>query len=198
MRGVLGWIAGLTLFAVVIAANRADLPMTLRTLGQTPTAIAVSILVHVPQLLLTALAWRSLLPGADRPSVAAMARLRWIRESLTALLPAGGIIGQTVAARRLARAGVAADLAGATAVVDMTVEAATQAAVTLAGLVLLIAGPGGGRADWLAFVGVLLAALAVSVMVVMQRRLPVRLARAVAGRLTAVQAAPAVAWLADL
>jgi hypothetical protein len=116
-------------FAGVLFINRHDLSRMGGILRQVPVGLAISILVHMPQLVLTALAWRALLPPASRPAVATMVGLRWIRESLNSLVPAGAILNQVVAAQRLSRTGTAAGLAGATAAVDMTIEGGTQALV---------------------------------------------------------------------
>ena len=65
--------------------------------------------------------------------------LRWYRESANALLPAGAIVGQAAAARLLAHQGhVPGNLAGATATVDLTLEAVSQFFFTLAGVLLLV------------------------------------------------------------
>ena len=74
-----------------------------------------------------------------------MALLRWYRESANALLPAGALVGQAAAARLLARRGIPGEMAGATATVDLTLEAVSQLFFTLAGVALLLgAGEGEG------------------------------------------------------
>ena len=103
-------------------------------LADLPAAAGVSAAVHLPQILLTAAAWRALLPPAERPAFGTMALLRWFRESANALLPAGALVGQAAAARLLARRGVPGDMAGATATVDLTLEAVSQLFFTLAGV----------------------------------------------------------------
>ena len=72
-------------------------------LAELPACIAISAAVHLPQILLTAMAWRTLLPAGSGISAAAMARLRWFREAASALLPAGALVGQAAAARLLTR-----------------------------------------------------------------------------------------------
>ena len=113
-----------------------------------------------------------------------MSALRWYRESAAALLPAGGMVGQAAAARLLMRRGVPGDVAGATATVDMTLEAVSQLFFTLAGIALLIAGRGdeGGLAAFaLAGLGIALAGAAA--MVAVQRRLPLVLIERLLARL---------------
>ncbi|WP_158292011.1 lysylphosphatidylglycerol synthase domain-containing protein [Paracraurococcus ruber] len=167
-------LGGLVL-AAAIALNLGDLDGLRRMVAEAPFAIAISIAVHIPQIFLTAMAWRALLPPQHRPPVLAMARLRWYRESANALLPAGALVGQAAAARLLARRGVPGEMAGATATVDLTLEAVSQLFFTLAGVALLL-GVGGGQG----MVGFALAGLAIALggagaMVLLQRRLPLTL-----------------------
>jgi putative membrane protein len=194
---ILNMLLGLFLFAAVLVLNRHDLSGAAGVLRQAPAGLAVSVLVHIPQLVLTALAWRCLLPRAGRPRLGTMVQLRWMRESLNSLVLGGAFIGQTVAALRLARNGVAADLAGATATVDMTVEAGTQALITLVGLALLLAGSGSPVSGSIAALDIALALAAVAAMVVLQRNLPVGLLQRACARLAPRWAASKPGWLAD-
>jgi uncharacterized membrane protein YbhN (UPF0104 family) len=109
----------------------------------------------------------------------------------------GAFIGQTVAALRLARGGVPADLAGGTATVDMTVEAGTQALITLIGLVLLLAGGGSPVPGSIAALDIALALAAVAAMVALQRNLPVGLLQRAFVRLAPRWAASKPGWLVD-
>jgi putative membrane protein len=194
---ILSTLLGIFLFVAVLVFNRHDLSGVAGVLRQAPVGLAISVLVHIPQLVLTALAWRCLLPPAGRAGLGTMVLLRWIRESLNSLVLAGAIIGQTVAALRLARGGVAADLAGATATVDMTVEACTQALITLVGLVLLLAGSGSPVSGSIAALDIVLALGAVAAMVALQRNLPVGLLHRAFARLAPRWAASKPGWLAD-
>ncbi len=191
-RGVLnGVLLGCLALGAVILLNYQELPGLTRILADLPLAVAISAAVHIPQILFTALAWRALLPPALRPSVGAMMMLRWYRESANALLPAGAIVGQAAAARLLARRGVPGQMAGATATVDITLEAVSQLFFTLAGIALLLAGresaesgsTGGGLAGFaLAGLGIALAGAAA--MVLVQRSLPLRLIERLLTRLS--------------
>ena len=192
-RGLrIGALLGALVLAAVLALNHQDLPGLGRIRAEMPAALAISAAVHVPQIGFTALAWRGLLPPALRPPALFMAALRWYRESAGALLPAGGIVGQAAAARLLMRRGVPGDAAGATATVDMTLEAVSQLFFTLAGILLLILGRGdadGVAGFALAGLGIALAGAAA--MVALQRRLPLalieRLLSRVARRFPAVR-----------
>lgn len=165
-------VAGLVLVAV-LALNAGDLPGLGRVLAELPAALAIAAAVHVGQIVTVAAAWRGLLPRAVRPSLAVMAFLRWLRESANNLLPAGALVGVAATARLLARRGVPGDLAGATATVDLTLEAVSQLVFTLVGVGLLLALQAGGALAWAALGGLALAALGAVTMVVLQRNLPI-------------------------
>jgi hypothetical protein len=93
-RGVRNGVAmGLLALAAILLLKQAELPGLGRVLAELPACIAVSAAVHLPQILLTAMAWRSLLPPGSRTPLAAMAQLRWFREAASALLPAGALVG---------------------------------------------------------------------------------------------------------
>ena len=169
--------------------NYQDLLSVGGALRQTPLALVISLLVHIPQIVLTALAWWLLLPVLLRPKLRSMVVLRWIRESLTALVPAGAIVGQAVAAQRLIRRGVAADVASATATVDMTIEGVMQAVFTLAGLLLLLEVRHESPLAHMVMIGFAVVAAGAASMVVAQRSLP-------AGRVEAALSGAFSRWLA--
>jgi putative membrane protein len=171
-----GVVLALLVVVAVLALNWAELPGLGAALAELPVAVAVSAAVHLPQIALTAAAWRALLPRGLRPGVLAMMALRWYRESANALLPAGAIIGQAAAARLLARRGVPGDLAGATATVDLTLEAVSQFFFTLAGVLLLVAFRDTGGLAAFAWAGLGIAVAGAVAMVLAQRRLPLALA----------------------
>ena len=164
---------GIALAAVVLLAilllDRSQIQGMAGVLRDLPACLAVSAGVHLPQLLLTALAWWALLDPATRPSPGVMTLLRWLRESAGTLLPGGGVLGQVAAARQLVRRGVPADLAGATATVDVTVEAVSQLVFTLAGLGLLLQHGIDGGTTRVAVMGIAIACFAAIGLVGVQR-----------------------------
>lgn len=89
-------------------------------------------------LTVDSMAWRRLVPADRRPSVARMIWARWIRQSVSQLLPVAQVGGDVVGARMLHLAGVGGADAGASVVVDVTLSVATQVLFTLAGLLLLV------------------------------------------------------------
>ena len=184
-RGVLnGILLGALALAAVILLNYSELPGLGRVLADLPAAVAISAAVHLPQILFTALAWRVLLPPPLRPGTGAMMLLRWYREAANALLPAGAILGQAAAARLLARRGVPGQRAGATATVDITVEAVSQLFFTLAGIGLLLAGRDSGGLAGFALAGLGIALAGAAAMVAVQRSLPLRVIERLLARLS--------------
>ncbi|HZP09856.1 lysylphosphatidylglycerol synthase domain-containing protein [Methyloceanibacter sp.] len=100
--------------------------------------LAVLIGIYLVCLLLCAVAWRLLILDAPPRAVLICLWARWLRESvgnLIALLPTAGEIA---GARELALAGVRPGMAGASIVVDLTLEILSQIVFTLFGLALLI------------------------------------------------------------
>jgi putative membrane protein len=191
-------LLGACVLLAAVALNHDDLPALRRMLAEAPFAVAISIAVHLPQMLLTALAWRALLPPAERPPAGAMVLLRWYRESANALLPAGALVGQAAAARLLARRGVAGDRAGATATVDLTLEAISQLFFTLAGVALLLAGGNGAGLLGFAAAGFGIALGGAAAMVLVQRRLPLRLLERGLERLARRWPALRSGWIGEL
>ena len=117
----------------------------LGTLWLLPALVAL----HLLQLLISARAWQGLLP--DPVSLGRCYRLRIVREGIDSLLPVAQIGGEVVGARLLARAGPTLAVAGASVVVDVTVEFLAQLAFLLAGLGALAAvAPGAAWRAWLA------------------------------------------------
>ncbi|HKX08867.1 MAG TPA: lysylphosphatidylglycerol synthase domain-containing protein [Stellaceae bacterium] len=105
------------------------------------------------------LAWRPLLKPAPRRSRLLMIWARFLRSSVSELVPVGG---ELLAIRAMTLHGVGTGTAGAVTVVDLTLEFLSQLAFTALGLMLLVLD---GRSDALALwsvtglVGAVLAAL---------------------------------------
>jgi putative membrane protein len=129
-------LAGLALATVLVVREGAG-----AVLGAVFAAgwglLAVVAYDAVP-LLVDAAAWRTLVPGDQRPSLARVMGARWIRQSVNQLLPVMQVGGDVVGARMLHLAGVKGADAGASVVVDLTLSVATQALFTLVGVGLLL------------------------------------------------------------
>ncbi|MDA8248926.1 MAG: lysylphosphatidylglycerol synthase domain-containing protein [Rhodospirillales bacterium] len=125
-------VGGAALAAVSAGSSVANVGGALRALWILPGLVGL----HLTQLLLAGLGWRSLFTGT-RASVAVFYRLRVIREGIDSLLPVAQIGGEIVGARLLARHQVAPGEAGASVIVDVTIELMTQILFLLAGLAAL-------------------------------------------------------------
>lgn len=100
--------------------------------------IVAVIALHIPQMICSGQAWRSVVLSPVRPSPAAFLGLRLIREGVNALLPVAQIGGEFVGARLMAARGVPLSAAGAGVTVDLTLEMLSQIGFTLLGLGLLL------------------------------------------------------------
>ena len=141
--------------------------------------------LHLGQLFLAGVAWRCLF-AVPAPGVTVFYRLRIIREGIDSLLPVAQVGGEIVGARLLSQSGVALSRAGASVIVDVTLEFLTQIAFLLAGLCAL-AWLSDGAAGWSAWLSAVLAGVgAMAALLVAQRfgllRAMEALMRAIAGR----------------
>jgi putative membrane protein len=106
--------------------------------------LPVLVGVHLVQLLLSSVSWRLLFVG-QIPSIATCFCLRLIREGIDSLFPVAQIGGEVVVARMLTKRGIAATQAGASVVVDVSLEVLSQAVFLLVGIGALAILAGGGR-----------------------------------------------------
>jgi putative membrane protein len=132
--------------------------------------LAALIGIYLVCLLLCAVAWRLLILDAPRHAIFICLWARWLRESignLIALLPTAGEIAS---ARELSLFGVRPGMAGASTVVDLTLELLSQIVFTLFGLALLITWYQGLQiGPWLV-TGIAVSALAAAGFVLAQRK----------------------------
>jgi putative membrane protein len=122
--------------------------------------IAAVVLMHLPQILCSALGWRMVIAAVRCPSTAALSGMRLIREAVNGLLPVAQIGGHIIGARLLARNGVPLSAAGASVAIDLTLEMFSQVGFTLLGVGLLMATPAAAAFSHLASAAIV-AALAV-------------------------------------
>jgi putative membrane protein len=155
MRITLGMaaLAGLLLALALVALEGFD--AVLQVLASARWGILVAALVHLWPLMFCAGAWGALMPPAWRPSLLALFLCRWIREGVNSMLPVAQVGGVVVQARLLSFRGVSGDLAGASVVVDMTLEVTTLFLFALVGLGLFATRGQAQTAAWLA-VGLLI------------------------------------------
>jgi putative membrane protein len=134
---------------------------------------------HLLPLVLDAQAWRLLLPADVAMSLARISVMRWIGEA-AALLPSAQIGSEIMRMRMMALGGVAAPIAGASVLVDVTLGIVTQIVFALAGVAAMvaIAAPGSGDLALRAGAGIAVMAALIAAFIVVQRAAPFgRLAR---------------------
>jgi len=100
--------------------------------------LLLAALVHVIPMLANACDWRLLVRRAQRPRIASMLKLVWIRESVNGLLPVARIGGEIVSFRLLGRLGVRPESAVASLVADMQLTLISQVLFALIGVGFLL------------------------------------------------------------
>ncbi len=131
--------------------------------------LAALIGIYLVCLLLCAAGWRLLILDAPRHAILICVWARWLRESIgnLALIPTAGEIA---GARELSLHGVRSGMAGASTVVDLTLELLSQIVFTLFGLALLITWYRGLQiGPWLV-TGMAISALAAAGFILAQRK----------------------------
>ena len=99
-------------------------------------AVAI-VLLRIVQVAGAGIAWRVLLPAGTPGSTWDCIALRWVRESVNTLLPVAQVGGDLIGARLLSFLGVEGGLAGASILVDLLTQTATQFVFSLVGLGLV-------------------------------------------------------------
>jgi len=109
-------------------------------------------------------------PASNRPGQSSFLWMRWIRESVSTLLPVAGVGGDVVGARLAHQRGVSGAQATASMVVDVTVGAATQMVFVLAGVTLLamVGAHATAATAWAIMAGVAAFALAIAIFIRIQ------------------------------
>jgi putative membrane protein len=160
--------AGLALFTALIAYNGAE--EVVRALAVAGPALPGVALLHLVPLVANAAGWRCLLPRTQSVGIGPIVRARWISESVNGLLPAMQIGGNVVRARLLVRRGVPLAIAGASVVVDVTLNLLAQLAFTLVGLAVLGLYLGAGELALVLSAGFVIMGSLVAVFYVSQQR----------------------------
>ena len=140
---ILGFLGLLLFVFFVVKSGAADVGRVMLALGWRLAPIA---LYHLIPLSLSAVSWRALMLASSRPGVGTVLWVRWIRESINALLPVAGVGGDVASVRLVRQRGVPGAEAAAAMVADTTVGIATQFVFVLTGVALLLARSSGDRA----------------------------------------------------
>jgi putative membrane protein len=134
---VAAFLGFLLVVFLIIHSGAAEVAAAMLALGWW---LAPITLYHLLPLCFDAASWRRLFPVANRAGRLSFLWMRWIRESVSTLLPVAGVGGDVVGARLVHQRGVSGAQATASMVVDITVGAATQLVFVLVGVGLLAAG----------------------------------------------------------
>lgn len=126
-------LGGTALLLTLVLTSSPAAIVSIITGGALPLA-AASVYRGVP-LSLYAISWRLLIAPADRPRSPTLLRLRWIGESVNALLPVAQVGGDVARARLLAQQGAPGPVAAASMVADLGMGAASQVVFTITGAV---------------------------------------------------------------
>ena len=120
-------------------------------------ATVLVVLARIAAVAIAGGGWWLLFAPDQRPSIQACVGIRFIREGANALLPLAQIGGDFIGARCLALRGARGTLAAASVIVDVLMQAASQLAFAVIGLILLIAMGGNELIVWPIAVGIALA-----------------------------------------
>ena len=172
---------------LIIQTGTADVARAMLLVGWGLVPIT---LFHAVPLFFSALSWRELLPRSSGLGVAGAIWNRWIRESISSLLPVAGVGGDLASARLIHKRGVPGTQAAATMVVDITVGVVTQLLFVMLGVVFLLTRSterAALLAGWVVLLGIALFFAVIAMFVLVQHRglfaVSARLARAMVPRL---------------
>ena len=139
----------------------------LATMGVSGIAIVVAL--HVMQLWCTGLGWHAIADTAVEIPARTYIWTRWVRESVSSLLPVAQLGGEVVGGRLLVLSGAKAAEAAASTTVDLTAEALTLVVFIFIGLgYAVLSGTGQGLVGY-ALIGLAVFIPAVVALLVLQR-----------------------------
>ena len=131
--------------------------------------LAAIIAIYFVCLLISAVAWRTVILDAPRNAILACLWGRWLRESVGNLLALLPTAGEIAGARELTLHGVPSGMAGASTIVDLTLELLSQIAFTLFGLTLFFTEYPGKEIGSSLLGGLMISAMAVAGFILAQR-----------------------------
>jgi putative membrane protein len=130
------WLIGLAVTAGLIIWSGAG------TVGQamaaTGWAVVLVVIIRATGVAGAGVGWWLLFPRDIRPSLLLCVLIRNIREAANALLPLGQIGGDFIGARCLALRGTKGTIAAASVIIDVLMQASTQLAFAMVGLIALM------------------------------------------------------------
>ena len=167
VRTVVMTLAGVALVGWLFLAH--DPGAIWQALRGTGWMLAIPIALHVPQTSASAIGWTALIDEVPVPGFGFAYGLRWIKEAVNALLPSAQIGGDLVRARLFTRAGGDPRIGLGATMIDIGTELAAQIVFTLGAVLLVVAGPHGGRLLAIALGGAAGLATVVILLVVARR-----------------------------
>lgn len=130
-------IIGLLSACMLIASQ--DVGEVFKAVTRIGWGILPVLLIHLAQVVLSGLGWYAFFPNSSyQGTVSGVVFLRWMREAINSMLPMTQIGGEVISNRLLILRGMGGGEAGATIVLDLTMEIVTQFLFTLLGLILVM------------------------------------------------------------
>lgn len=142
-------IIGLLLAGILIASQ--GVGEVLKAVTKIGWGIIPVLLIHLVQIVFSGLGWYAFFANSSYTgTMSAVVFLRWIREAINSMLPMTQIGGEIISNRLLILRGMRGGEAGATIVLDLTMEIVSQFLFTLLGLILVMhTGYDGPVLDWI-------------------------------------------------
>ena len=160
-------LGGALFVAVNLWAGWADVAQAVEGLGW---GVALIIVARVVATIAGGLALQPLTDIFAPLSLARATEIRWVRDAVNNLLPVASVGGEIVGARLLSRGWAPLGPAGASVLVDFSMQIASQLLFTFVGLGLLAALGMGGGVAWSVLVGLLIFTPAIGGFLLAQRK----------------------------
>jgi len=166
--GIAAWLIGIAAVIAITAWSG------LEAVGHAVASVGWGILfVAVVRGVTVAVAgagWWLIFPPQTRPRLQTCVLLRFVREATNVLLPMAQVGGDVIGAGLLRLYGVPGSLAAASVIVDVLLQAVTQFAFAIVGLLVLIALGADATLAWAAAIGLGLAGLLLAAFYLAQGR----------------------------
>ena len=149
--GVAAWLIGIA--AVIAVMTWSGLDAVGHAVARVGWGILFVVAVRGVTVAVAGAGWWLLFPPQTRPQLRTCVLLRFIREATNVLLPMAQIGGDLIGAGLLTRYAVPGALAAASVIIDVLLQAATQFAFAIVGLLVLVALEADATLAWVAAIG---------------------------------------------